>query len=193
MKKRNTFLCCMLILIFTFIVPIQATAYDYNESDVIIDFLPGDIDENYRVNSADARLCLRAAANLETLTDEQIKTVDFDGTGEIRSANARSILRAAAKLDTLTYAVKLKPEQKLIIGPLIAPSGQEWIITPQAAQKLNIIISKIHDTNGKIGSAPHKLVEASSAETGIYTLSFAQTIGWSQEVRKSFNITLFII
>ena len=62
---------------------------------------PGDVDGSGKVNSSDARKALRAAARIETLTDEQFAAADVDGSGKVNSADARKILRAAAKLEPL--------------------------------------------------------------------------------------------
>ena len=49
----------------------------------------GDADGNGRINSADARLALRAAARLGTLSEDQQKLADMDADGAVRSADAR--------------------------------------------------------------------------------------------------------
>ncbi|MBQ6018934.1 MAG: dockerin type I repeat-containing protein [Clostridia bacterium] len=61
----------------------------------------GDVDGSGKVNSSDARLALRAAARMETLTDEQFAAADADGNGKVNSSDARRILRAAAKIEAL--------------------------------------------------------------------------------------------
>ena len=58
----------------------------------------GDINGDGKVNSADARLALRAAVNLETLTETQRLAADVDKDGSIRSSDARLILRVAVGL-----------------------------------------------------------------------------------------------
>ena len=62
---------------------------------------PGDIDGNSRVSAADARLILRAAANLEKLTPEQFSAADMNKDSKITASDARSALRAAAGLEKL--------------------------------------------------------------------------------------------
>ncbi len=57
-----------------------------------------DINGNGKTDAADARLALRAAAKLQTLTEEQKKAADCDGDGNVTAADARRILRVAAKL-----------------------------------------------------------------------------------------------
>lgn len=62
----------------------------------------GDVNRDGKVRSSDARTALRAAARLETLTDEQIRIGDMNGNGRIDAGDARKILRMAASLDALT-------------------------------------------------------------------------------------------
>ena len=62
---------------------------------------PGDVDGSGKVNSSDARLTLRAAARLETLSGERFTAADVDGNGKVNATDARKILRAAAKIESL--------------------------------------------------------------------------------------------
>lgn len=61
----------------------------------------GDVNNDGRVNSTDARLALRAAARIEPLADEDFPYADVDFDGKIKSGDARRILRAAAKIEPL--------------------------------------------------------------------------------------------
>ncbi|MBR1810627.1 MAG: dockerin type I repeat-containing protein [Clostridia bacterium] len=59
---------------------------------------PGDINGDGTVNSIDARLALRAAAQLDRLTDEQKSAADVNHDGKVTAADARALLRYAARL-----------------------------------------------------------------------------------------------
>ena len=61
----------------------------------------GDVDGNGEISSADARLCLRRAVDLETYEKGSAKFIvcDVDRNGEVTSADARLILRAAVDLE----------------------------------------------------------------------------------------------
>ncbi len=61
----------------------------------------GDVDGNGKIEAADARLALRAAVNLETLTEIQTAVADVDTDGEISSSDARALLRCAVGLEAL--------------------------------------------------------------------------------------------
>ena len=83
----------------------------YNTEDVLIpDTLPGDeygadkygdIDEDGDVDSADARLALRAAVKLDTLSKEKEIVADVNGDRDVTAEDARLILRKAVGLDSM--------------------------------------------------------------------------------------------
>lgn len=68
------------------------------------DYTLGDVDGDDKISPADARLALRAAANLETLEGNAFAAADVDGDGKVTPSEARAILRVAANLDT-TFVV----------------------------------------------------------------------------------------
>ncbi len=78
--------------------PVSTTAR--NEAATSAD--PGDVNMDGKVNSADARLALRASAKLEELSDEQKQLADMNKDGKVNSSDARTILRTAAKLETVS-------------------------------------------------------------------------------------------
>lgn len=59
----------------------------------------GDVNLDGEVNSADARLALRAALKLVTLTGTAARNADVDGDNKITTKDARLILRYALKLE----------------------------------------------------------------------------------------------
>ena len=64
------------------------------------DYTPGDVNGDGDVLANDARLALRASAQLETLDEKQTKAADVDGSGQVLANDARQILRFSAKLQT---------------------------------------------------------------------------------------------
>ncbi len=66
------------------------------------EYLPGDVDGNGKIESADARLALRAAVGLDTLTEEQTLAADVDGTPGLSSSDARLILRVSVGLESFS-------------------------------------------------------------------------------------------
>ncbi len=65
--------------------------------------IPGDVDTDGKVTSADARLSLRAAVGLVTVSGSYLRTVimDVDADGILTAADARLILRASVGLENL--------------------------------------------------------------------------------------------
>ena len=188
--RKNKILCFILIIITVFTVPVYAYAYNYLENDVIIDFLPGDINNDHYVNSADARLCLRAAAQLETLTDEQIKTVDFDGTGEISSSNARQILRASAKLETLTYTVNIENEQRIVFNKLERIGAYDWVYDTDSTDT-EIIRTSGNEIVGDMNCF-RTYYTITTKETDSFKIAFIQSCPWTGEVNNSFDLNVVI-
>ncbi|MBQ3087371.1 MAG: hypothetical protein IJC45_08545 [Clostridia bacterium] len=66
------------------------------------EYLLGDVDLNGKVEVADARLALRAAVSLDTLTGVKTKAADADKNSKVEVADARLILRTAVGLQTLS-------------------------------------------------------------------------------------------
>lgn len=75
------------------------TEYDPNEET---ELTLGDIDGNGKITVNDARLLLRYAAKLISLTPAQQKVCDVNKDGKITLSDARLLLRVAARLETLS-------------------------------------------------------------------------------------------
>ena len=61
----------------------------------------GDVNGDYFITASDARIVLRMAAKVESLSEYGILFGDINRDGEITAADARSVLRIAAKLEAL--------------------------------------------------------------------------------------------
>lgn len=61
--------------------------------------LYGDVNFDGKVTASDARLILRAAAQLELFTKAQLQVADLNGDGKVTSSDARKALRIAAGLE----------------------------------------------------------------------------------------------
>ena len=59
----------------------------------------GDVNYDGKLTAADARLILRASAQLEMFTADQLKLADLTADGKITSADARLALRKSAGLE----------------------------------------------------------------------------------------------
>lgn len=67
------------------------------------EYTPGDVNQDGKVNAADARLALRYSARLQSLTNAQIKAADADADGKVTATDARILLRYAAGLAILDF------------------------------------------------------------------------------------------
>lgn len=81
------------------IVELNSVGYTATISNSAV--MLGDVDNDGRLSSRDARLAHRAAVNLENLTPTQFMAADADKDGRISSRDARLIHRAAVGLETL--------------------------------------------------------------------------------------------
>ena len=187
---KKSILCLVLIATVMLSLPMYVYAYDYSENDVIFDILPGDINADNKVTAADARLCLRAAAKLETLTEKQQKTADLDGTGEITGSDARQILRACAGLDMLSITVNLEQGQNLVVGPL-----KIWGVecTPLKQNDNLTVLKTTEIENPEIVGAPASgFFTIKATESGVYNLAFTSYQPWIGDIIEHFNIVLNI-
>lgn len=59
----------------------------------------GDVNLDGKVTTTDARLALRAASGLDTLTPQQALAADVNKNGKTDTSDARKILRVASDID----------------------------------------------------------------------------------------------
>jgi hypothetical protein len=90
-KRILSFLLCLALALSVPAVPALAAAYAL-----------GDVNGDKTVNTKDARLALRAAIGLETLSEPAGAAADVTGDGSVKTDDARIILRAAIGLMRLS-------------------------------------------------------------------------------------------
>ena len=73
-----------------------------SSAEEVFEIFDGDINGDGKVNSADARTALRAAAQIEDLTRVQAYLGDMNESGKVDASDARTILRIAARLEPNT-------------------------------------------------------------------------------------------
>lgn len=83
----------------TYIKKVAAPVF-LKETSPVQQELIGDIDGNGKITAADARLALRIAAGLETVSPQVYVLADINRDGRVTAADARTILRTAAGLET---------------------------------------------------------------------------------------------
>ena len=89
--------------------------HECSEFHVTEQYSLGDVNNDGNISAADARLVLRAAAKLETLTAAQFSAADIMRDYSITAADARNVLRMAAQLDSyididIVYPEAVYPE-----------------------------------------------------------------------------------
>lgn len=91
-----------------------------------LNFDMAEISDYSLFNAKNARKTMRAAAGLETLTEEEKRRFDMDGDGRITSKDARTILRIGAMLQTIPENKLKELEEEFGIknlGPKFATGG----------------------------------------------------------------------
>ena len=87
--------------------------------------LKGDVNQDGKVNSSDARIILRVAAKLETIDDAKKAIADMNDDTKVNSSDARQVLRIAAKLEpTQTMKDEQEPTE-----PSVAPTQPSVVPT----------------------------------------------------------------
>ena len=66
-------------------------------------FLTGDVNTDNIISADDARLILRTAVKLETLTEQQFRIADVNDDGQITANDARLVLRMSVDLEEKTH------------------------------------------------------------------------------------------
>lgn len=109
-SKRMICICLAMVLLTVCCMPFGAAAEETAEPNKVISYRPGDLNNDRSIRTDDARLCLRAAVGLETLTEAQAVTAQVTAEAAVTSAAARQILRAAVGLEKiLNLTVYLEP------------------------------------------------------------------------------------
>ncbi len=105
MKRSLSLLLAIIMILsalpltgFSDIIPIRANAAETEKS---VKIYYGDMNENGKLEAADARLILRRSVSLEVFSERQEKIADCNADGKITAADARSALRASVGLESL--------------------------------------------------------------------------------------------
>ena len=166
MKKRILNLLSVFAVITTLLI---AGAFSANA------LLVGDVaDNDGKLTSSDARLVLRAAVGLETLSDELIDIGDTDGDGILKSADARSVLRMSVGLDaTRHYYTK-----EVILAPDCTNKGTMKL----ACTECDDIQEKELDALGHDFASPEVLTAVTCETAGLEKYTCQRTdCGYTEE------------
>ena len=151
----------------------------------------GDINDDKLISSADARLCLRAAAKIETLDKKAAESADVNGDGKITSYDARIILRAAADLGfDFVKTVDTYVGNGFVLGKFPSGGGTayEWSYTGDYDGLT--IDQKVFDNNpiGSIGGSFDMYYIFTAEKAGTYTLTFTYRAYGSNDVADQFTL-----
>lgn len=203
MKKIIYFILC---LVMTMSISFSVSAIDgetfVDEAIKIFETNRfGDLDGNSEVNAADARICLRTAAKIDTLEGSIFNAADVNGDGEVTSADARAILRASAKIEELNARVIFfnAINSKVVIGPLeTAGSGSYvWHCTVEDMNAVKVdsyVLSALsqEESSGIDGCPVQQFFEITIAETGRYNVKFELKNSNNEVIDKfSFDIVCY--
>jgi len=83
----------------------------------------GDVNVDGRINASDARIVLRAGAQLDEISSEQVIIGDMDNNSKITAADARKILRIASQLDKNDETVQITESET----ESASRTEQEWL------------------------------------------------------------------
>ena len=176
--KRTFKLISIALSIIMICMSCSFSSFAKEEVNIYVTNRFGDLDSNSQVNAADARLCLRAAAGLETLDGKAMNAADIDGDGEVTSADARKILRSASKIEVLNAKVPVfgKVGSTVVIDGLkTAGSGYYvWNCTAENENAVKINSYAIEDEleSAVDGRPVYEYFEITIAETGTYNVKF---------------------
>lgn len=83
----------------------------------------GDVNLDGKVTASDARLLMRAAVGMDSISEEALPYSDFDGNGKVSAADARYALRTAVGLEDLSLPGQFVPRPQ----PTKAELREKWL------------------------------------------------------------------
>lgn len=154
----------------------------------------GDVDADGRITASDACLCLRAAADLETLTEPQRIAADVNNNWDITSSDARKVLRAAAGLDILEdMSVETSIDWGFVVGPLKnAGSGRYYWQCSVDKNELTVNEYTVDTASEKDGAPVEQFFAFTPKAEGTYTINFKLADSTQNDIIDEFvlNVTV---
>ncbi|MBR6779414.1 MAG: dockerin type I repeat-containing protein [Clostridia bacterium] len=199
MKKYS-----VVIIVFLFVcccaMPVNAT----KQQNVTIEqitapvfvFQKGDIDTDGRITASDARLCLRVAVGLETLSKAQKQAVDIFGNGNVDVACARRILRASVGLEQADCdEIHVNADDTFLqVGPFLTGGSGKYYwqcsVQPQDTSvnvEFYVPETKSYD---KIGAPVEQYFRILLHENGTYVFTFTFGNENTGEVLRTYTLTV---
>lgn len=186
--KAKKIICAVLSLSMALSLSVWAWAAEEESSETDISapeitYSWGDLNGDNKITAQDARICLRAAAQLETLDKNQLYAADVFGTGEIISANARKILRVSANLDIFDdIKVQLgKGEQYTVYG-LETSGAYTWQCSVSPGEGLEVTKTVYNDSEQDVDGNPvNQIFTFTGINAGEYTVNLKLVRPWISE------------
>lgn len=206
--KRTFKLISAILSMIIFIMSLTATVFAFDDTKYVGAFSDegikvfetyrfGDLDGNSEVNAADARICLRAAAKIDTLEGCVLNAADVNSDGEVTGADARAILRTSAKIEELNACVTFFDaiNSKVVIGPLETAGSGSYVWHCTVEDKNAVIVDSYAISallQGIDGYPVQQYFEITIAETGRYTVRFELKNSENEIIDKfSFDIACY--
>lgn len=154
MKKVIISLVLSIIVIFSLTVSASAAYY-------------GDVDGSGKVTASDARIILRVAAKMDTISDDKVIFADANRDGRITAADARTVLRMAAKLEDFVEITTSGTEPSTRPPETTTKAPETTTKAPETTTKTPETTTKTPETTTKTPETTTKAPEPPSSLTAI--------------------------
>lgn len=154
----------------------------------------GDVDADGKITTTDARLCLRAAVQLDELTSAQLDAADSDKKSGVTTADARKILRLAVGLDASeNMLVETTSDWGFVIGPLPgAGSGRYYWQCEIDCEGLTVTHESIDAPEGIDGASAKAFFVFTPEKIGKYTVTLKLADSKQTDVTDEFKINVIV-
>ncbi len=166
--------------------------YDDDNSLLYVfrEYRTGDLNENGIIEAADARICLRTAANLQEIVSNKRFTADVNKDGLVNSADARIILRASAGIEEI--ATKVYNDFADVSYTLSLKSGNQYYWQCVCdAENVNVKEYRIDKTDSEIsGAGVDQFFVFAAKNEGTHTVKFIYANSNQTDIIEEFEVVL---
>lgn len=195
MKKYiSVFVVLFLVAIGT--LPVSATVSQSNRREQVLApirlYQKGDLDGDGMITAADARLCLRAAAGLEQLNEQQLQAADLSGNGTLVSSSARFILRTSVGLEQLNSDIIRPDRDTLVVGPFLTSDDgmNKWKCSVSPVLPVAVVQQSEYEIATPVvsGSSVVQTFHINLKSYGTFTFVFELTDSQTDEVLQKYTL-----
>ncbi len=192
MMKKYISVFVVLFLVAIGTLPVSATVSQSNLREQVLApirlYQKGDLDGDGMITAADARLCLRAAAGLEQLNEQQLQAADLSGNGTLVSSSARFILRTSVGLEQINSAIVRSETNALIVGPFVVTDSDRYM-WKCSVSPLESFLCEISELD-KDGSSGLQKFHINLKTYGTFTFVFKLICSETGEELKQYILTV---